>query len=83
MLNQLMTFLFSHWVNPITLQVFVKNSSATCCVAYTEVGEGREQDAGSIVVLVKGIAINCKQRLAGHVGISHKSMFNCKLQVKD
>jgi hypothetical protein len=77
MLNQTMNFLFTHWVNPITLQALVKNPSAPCCVTYSDVGEGREQDEGSFVVLVKGIAINGNRRLAGYAGISHKSMFNC------
>ncbi|MCU7815306.1 MAG: hypothetical protein KZQ81_08875 [Candidatus Thiodiazotropha sp. (ex Rostrolucina anterorostrata)] len=44
------------------LQEFVKNPGAPCCV----------------VDLVKGITINGeRRRLAGHAGISHKSMFNC------
>lgn len=47
--------------DPKTLQEFVKNPDAPCCV----------------VVLVKGLAINCERRLAGRAGISHKSMFNC------
>jgi hypothetical protein len=29
-----------------------------CCVAYTDVGEGREQDALSFVALEKGAAIS-------------------------
>jgi hypothetical protein len=55
-----MNFILSHWVNPLTLKVFVKNPDAPCCV----------------VVLVKKIVINSERRLAGHAGISHKSMFN-------
>jgi hypothetical protein len=65
-------------MNPITLPAFVKNPSTPCCVAYTDVVEGREQDAGSLAILVKGVAINGKRRLAG---ISPKSMFNCRFQV--
>jgi len=61
MLNQLMHFILAHWVNPLPLQVFVKNPGAPCCV----------------VVLVKGIAISGERRLAGHAGISQRSMFNC------
>jgi hypothetical protein len=53
-------------MNPPTLQAFVKNPGAPCCV----------------VVLVKGMAINGERRLAGHTRISHKSMFNCGFQVK-
>jgi hypothetical protein len=68
-------------VNQKTLQAFVKNPSAPCFLTYTDVGEGREQDAGSFVVLVKGIAINYKRRLAGHTGISSKSMFNYGFQI--
>jgi len=56
-----MNFILTHWVNPPTLQAFVKNPGAPCCV----------------VVLIKGMAINGERRLAGHTGISHKSMFNC------
>lgn len=38
----------------------------------------KNPDAPScVVVVVKGIAINGERRLAGHFGISHKSMFNC------
>jgi hypothetical protein len=58
--HQLKDFIFTHWVNSLTLQEFVKNLGAPCFV----------------VVLVKGTAINCEQRLAGHTEISHKSMFN-------
>jgi hypothetical protein len=76
MLNELMSFSLTHSVSPITLQAFVKNLSAPCCVAYTDVGEEREQDAGSFVVLVKGEAINGKRRLAEHAEIVHKYMFN-------
>jgi hypothetical protein len=61
MLDQIMNFILTHCVNSLTLQEFVKNPDAPCCV----------------VVLVKGIAINGERRLAGHAGISHKSMFNC------
>jgi hypothetical protein len=60
MLDQIMNFILTYWVNLLTLQ-FVKNPDAPCCV----------------VVLVKGVAINVERRLAGHAGISHKSMFNC------
>jgi hypothetical protein len=60
MLDQLMNFMLTRWVNPLTLQAFVKNPGAPCCV----------------VVLVKEIAINGERRLAGYAGISHKSMFN-------
>jgi len=59
-----MNFILTHWVNSFTLQEFVKNPDAPCCV----------------VVLVKGIAINGERRLAWHAGISHKSMFNCGFQ---
>jgi hypothetical protein len=55
-----MIFHLTHRVNPLALQAFVKNPGAPCCV----------------VVLVKGMAINGERRLAGHTGISHKSMFN-------
>jgi len=61
MLDQLMNFFLTRWVNPLALQAVAKNPSAPCCV----------------VVLVKGIAINKERRLAGYAGISHKSMFNC------
>jgi hypothetical protein len=74
--NLLINFILTHWVNSQTLQEFVKNLSAPCCVAYTDVGEEREQDAGSFVVLVKGEAINGKRRLAEHAEIVHKYMFN-------
>ena len=38
-------------------------------VAYTDVGQGREQDAASFAALVKGITINCGLRLVlGHLG---------------
>jgi len=56
-----MNFIITHWVNSLTLQEFVKNLGAPCCV----------------VVLVKGIVINGERRLAGHVEISRKSLFNC------
>jgi hypothetical protein len=55
-----MNFILTHWASLITLHGFVKNPDAPCCV----------------VVLVKGIAINGERRLAGHAGLSHKSMFN-------
>ncbi|MCU7816274.1 MAG: hypothetical protein KZQ89_00035 [Candidatus Thiodiazotropha sp. (ex Lucinoma kastoroae)] len=61
--DQIMDFILTHWVNPISLQAFVKNPSTPCCV----------------VALVKGIAINSERRLAEHAGISHKSMFNCRI----
>jgi len=47
---------FAKWVNVKSLQTFVNNLDALCCVT----------------VLVKGIAINCKQYLAGHAEIVHK-----------
>jgi DNA ligase D-like protein (predicted 3'-phosphoesterase) len=59
-----MNFILTHWVSTLTLQEFVKNPDAPCCV----------------FVLVNGIAINGERRLAGHAGISHKSMFNCGFQ---
>ena len=61
-----MNFTLTHWVNPQTLQAFVKNPGAPYCV----------------VVLVKGMAINGERRLTGHTRISHKSMFKCGFQVK-
>ncbi|MCU7801992.1 MAG: hypothetical protein KZQ96_02260 [Candidatus Thiodiazotropha sp. (ex Lucinoma borealis)] len=61
MLNQILVFSRTHWVSCVALHEFVKNPDAPSCVA----------------VLVKGIVINGEQRLAGHAGISHKSMFNC------
>jgi len=67
MLDKIMNFILTHWVNSLTLQEFVKDPDAPCCV----------------VVLVKGIAINDERRLAGHAGISHKSMFNCGFQDND
>ncbi|MCU7897044.1 MAG: hypothetical protein KZQ62_20835 [Candidatus Thiodiazotropha sp. (ex Lucinoma aequizonata)] len=45
----------------VTLLEFVKNPDAP----------------NYVVVLVKEIAINGERRLAWHVGIFHKSMFNC------
>jgi hypothetical protein len=60
-MDLLWNFNLTLWPNPTTLQEFVKNLGAPGCV----------------VVLVKGIAINCEQRLAGHTEIFHKSMFNC------
>ncbi|MCU7850272.1 MAG: hypothetical protein KZQ89_20270 [Candidatus Thiodiazotropha sp. (ex Lucinoma kastoroae)] len=59
--NEIVHFSRTRWVSSETLQGFVKNPNAPCWV----------------VVLVKGIAINGERRLAGHAGISHKSMFNC------
>ncbi|MCU7802740.1 MAG: hypothetical protein KZQ92_12290 [Candidatus Thiodiazotropha sp. (ex Lucinoma borealis)] len=59
--NQIVRFSLTHWVNFETLHEFVKNPDAP----------------SRVVVLVKGMAINGERRLAGHVGISHKSMFNC------
>ena len=44
-----------------TLQTFVKNLGALCCV----------------IVFVKGIAINCKRSLAEHTEIVHKNLSNC------
>ncbi|MCM8919809.1 MAG: hypothetical protein LC540_06960 [Candidatus Thiodiazotropha sp.] len=61
MRDLLMNFILTQWVNPLTLQVFVKNPGASSCV----------------VVFAKGIAINGERRLAGYAGISHKSLFNC------
>ncbi|MCU7814813.1 MAG: hypothetical protein KZQ81_06295 [Candidatus Thiodiazotropha sp. (ex Rostrolucina anterorostrata)] len=58
---QVMDFYHTHWVSCGALHEFVKNPDAPCCV----------------VVLVKGITINGVRRLAGHAGISHKSLFNC------
>jgi hypothetical protein len=55
-----MNFLLTYWVNPLTLQEFVKNLDVPC----------------GVVVLVKGAAINGERRLAGHAEISHKFMFN-------
>jgi hypothetical protein len=78
----LINFISTHWVKSLTLQAFVNNLSAPCCVAYKDVGEGCEQDAGSFVALVKGIAINCERRLAEHAEMTHKPMFNCGFQVK-
>ncbi|MCU7847997.1 MAG: hypothetical protein KZQ89_08295 [Candidatus Thiodiazotropha sp. (ex Lucinoma kastoroae)] len=60
MRDLLMNFILTQWVNPLTLQVFVKNPGAPSCV----------------VVLAKGIVINGERRLAGYAGISHKSLFN-------
>jgi hypothetical protein len=56
-----MNFILTHWVNPVTLQVFAKNTDAPYCV----------------VALVKGIATNGQRRQGVQAGISHKSMFNC------
>jgi hypothetical protein len=61
MLDQLLNFVLTHRVNPLTLQTFVKNLDVPCCVA----------------ILVKGMAINSGQRFAWYVGISHKSLSNC------
>jgi hypothetical protein len=61
-----MNFILTHWVNPVTLQVFVKNPDVPCCV----------------VALVKGIAVNGELRQGVHAGISHKSMFNSGFQVE-
>ncbi|MCU7813940.1 MAG: hypothetical protein KZQ81_01755 [Candidatus Thiodiazotropha sp. (ex Rostrolucina anterorostrata)] len=61
MTNQIVDDPFTHWVSSVTLHEFEKNPDASCCV----------------VVLVKEIAINGKQRLAGYAGISLKSLFNC------
>ncbi|MCU7813668.1 MAG: hypothetical protein KZQ89_20055 [Candidatus Thiodiazotropha sp. (ex Lucinoma kastoroae)] len=61
MTNQIVDDPFTHWVSSVTLHEFEKNPDASCCV----------------VVLVKGIAINGEQRLAGYAGISLKSLFNC------
>ncbi|MCU7847573.1 MAG: hypothetical protein KZQ89_06115 [Candidatus Thiodiazotropha sp. (ex Lucinoma kastoroae)] len=62
MQNQIVHFSRTHWVSSETLQGCVKNPNAPSCV----------------VVLVKGIAINGERRLAGHAGISHKSLFICR-----
>ncbi|MCU7846399.1 MAG: hypothetical protein KZQ89_00065 [Candidatus Thiodiazotropha sp. (ex Lucinoma kastoroae)] len=64
--NQIVNFSRTHWVSPETLHGFVKNPNVSSCV----------------VVLVNGIAINGERRLAGHAGISHKSLFNCGFQVE-
>ncbi len=62
-----MNFTFTTWwAESPTLQEFVNNLNVPCCV----------------VVLIKGAAINCERRLAEHVEIAHKSMFNCRFQVK-
>ncbi|MEL0587145.1 MAG: hypothetical protein AAES65_20045 [Candidatus Thiodiazotropha sp. (ex. Lucinoma kazani)] len=58
--NQIMDFSRTQWVSFVTLHEFVKKPDAP----------------SGVVVLVKGIAINGEHRLAGHVGISHKYMFN-------
>jgi hypothetical protein len=71
-----MNLILTHWVKSQTLQEFANNLRAPCCVAYRDVGEGREPGCGSFVALVNGIAINCERRLAGHAEIVHKSMFN-------
>ena len=42
----------------------VSLSTPTDCVAYMDVGEGREQEALSFVPLDKGVAIICEARLA-------------------
>ncbi|MCM8854812.1 MAG: hypothetical protein LC541_08435 [Candidatus Thiodiazotropha sp.] len=60
MRNEIVHFSLTHRVRSETLQGFVKNPNAPC----------------GVVVLVKGMAINGERRLAGHAGISHKSMFN-------
>jgi hypothetical protein len=49
-----------------TLQTFVKNLGALCCV----------------IVFVKGIAINYKRCLAEHTEIVHKNSSNCGFQVE-
>ncbi|MCU7817174.1 MAG: hypothetical protein KZQ81_18770 [Candidatus Thiodiazotropha sp. (ex Rostrolucina anterorostrata)] len=61
MTNQIVDDPFTHRVSSVTLHEFEKNPDALCCV----------------VALVKGIAINGERRLAGYVGISLKSLFNC------
>jgi hypothetical protein len=61
MLDQLMNFILTHRVSPITRQLFVEKPSAPRCV----------------VVVAKGVAINGERRLARHAGIFQKSMFNC------
>ncbi|MCU7815918.1 MAG: hypothetical protein KZQ81_12130 [Candidatus Thiodiazotropha sp. (ex Rostrolucina anterorostrata)] len=61
MRNEIIHFSRTHQVSSGTLQGFVKNPNAPCCV----------------VVLVKGMAINGERRLARHARISHKSLFNC------
>ncbi|MCU7931539.1 MAG: hypothetical protein KZQ90_12125 [Candidatus Thiodiazotropha sp. (ex Codakia rugifera)] len=61
MLNQKLDFSPTPWVSCGGLHEFVKNSN----------------EPSDAVVLVKGIANNGKRHLAGHAGISHKSMFNC------
>jgi hypothetical protein len=58
--HQLIGFILTHLGDSLTLQEFVKNLGAPCCV----------------VALVKGTAINGERRLAGHTEIFHKSMFN-------
>ncbi|MCM8920436.1 MAG: hypothetical protein LC540_10190 [Candidatus Thiodiazotropha sp.] len=61
MRNEIVHFSRTHWVSSEMLHGFVKNPNASC----------------GVVVLVKETAINGERRLAGHAGISHKSMFNC------
>jgi hypothetical protein len=52
-------------MNLITQQAFVKNPSTTCCVAYKDVVEENEQDAGIFVALVKAIAITANDGSQG------------------
>ncbi|MCU7872963.1 MAG: hypothetical protein KZQ91_09470 [Candidatus Thiodiazotropha sp. (ex Lucinoma borealis)] len=61
MLNQILDFSRTHWMNCGALHEFEKNPDAPSCV----------------VILVMGVAINSERRLAGHAGISRKSLFNC------
>ncbi|MCU7814853.1 MAG: hypothetical protein KZQ81_06500 [Candidatus Thiodiazotropha sp. (ex Rostrolucina anterorostrata)] len=61
MQKKIVAIYFTHWVSLGTLHKFVKNPDVPSCV----------------VVLVKGIVINGERRLAGHAGISRKSLFNC------
>ncbi|MCU7931589.1 MAG: hypothetical protein KZQ90_12375 [Candidatus Thiodiazotropha sp. (ex Codakia rugifera)] len=62
MLNQILDFYRTHWMNCGVLHGFVNNPNSPSYV----------------VVHVKGIAINGERRHAGHAGISLESMFNCR-----
>ena len=45
----------------------VSLSTPTDCVAYMDIGEGREQEAVSFAPLDKGVALVCEVRLAVNV----------------
>jgi hypothetical protein len=59
MLNQLMSFILIHWVNPITLQEFVKNLSASCRVVVNGIAINGERCLSEHAEISRQSMFNC------------------------